>query len=216
MWYIYVLLGLYLLCPFLKRIADGCTPRQLAALAGIILLPTAVLPLVSQMVSWSVVPLDTLMPGQAAYFLLGYGLGRWSLSGQQRVFLYLGGAAGYLVCTAVNLLSASPQEIPLPLSGGNSIFHYLTACALFVWVRALWEKRGEVLRPLARPLAWLSQRAFGIYWVHPLVLDLVTRQVGGGLAGLEYLAVRLGLTFGISLAFSQTVSRIPVLKKLLL
>ena len=131
------------------------------------------LPLVSQMVSWSVVPLDTLMPGQAAYFLLGYGLGRWSLSGQQRVFLYLGGAAGYLVCTAVNLLSASPQEIPLPFSGGDTIFHYLSACALFVWVRTLWEKREEVLRPLARPLAWLSRRAFGIYWVHPLVLDLV-------------------------------------------
>ena len=53
MWYIYVLLGLYLLCPFLKRMVDGCTPRQLAALAGIILLPAAVLPLVSQMVSWS-------------------------------------------------------------------------------------------------------------------------------------------------------------------
>ena len=216
MWYIYVLLGLYLLCPFLKRMVDGCTPRQLAALAGIILLPTAVLPLVSQMVSWSVVPLDMLMPGQAAYFLLGYGLGRWSLSGQQRVFLYLGGAAGYLVCTAVNLLSASPQEIPLPFSGGDTIFHYLSACALFVWVRTLWEKRGEVLRPLARPLFWLSRRAFGIYWVHPLVLDLVTRQVGGGLTVLEYLAVRLGLTFGISLAFSQAVSRIPVLKKLLL
>ena len=119
MWYIYVLLGLYLLCPFLKRMVDGCTPRQLAALAGIILLPTAVLPLVSQMVSWSVVPLDTLMPGQAAYFLLGYGLGRWSLSGQQRVFLYLGGAAGYLVCTAVNLLSASPQEIPFHSAVGT-------------------------------------------------------------------------------------------------
>lgn len=156
------------------------------------------------------------MPGQAAYFLLGYGLGRWSLNGQRRIFLYLGGAAGYLVCTAVNLLSASPQEIPLPLSGGDTIFHYLTACALFVWVRTLWEKRGEVLRPLARPLSWLSQRAFGIYWVHPLVLDLVTRQVGDGLTVLEYLAVRLGLTFGISLAFSQAASRIPILKKLLL
>ena len=44
----------------------------------------------------------------------------------------------------------------------------------------------------------------------------MTRQVGGGLTVLEYLAVRLGLTFGISLAFSQAVSRIPVLKKLLL
>ena len=124
MWYIYVLLGLYLLCPFLRRIVENSTPRQLAALAGIILLPASVLPLVSQMVSWSVVPLDMLMPGQAAYFLLGYGLGRWSLSGQQRVFLYLGGAAGYLVCTAVNLLSASSQEIPLPFSGGDTIFHY--------------------------------------------------------------------------------------------
>ena len=38
MWYIYVLLGLYLLCPFLKRMVDGCTPSQLAALVGIILL----------------------------------------------------------------------------------------------------------------------------------------------------------------------------------
>lgn len=152
MWYIYVLLGLYLLCPFLRRIVENSTPRQLAALAGIILLPTAVLPLVSQMVSWSVVPLDTLMPGQAAYFLLGYGLGRWSLSGQQRVFLYLGGAAGYLVCTAVNLLSASPQEIPLPFSGGDTIFHYLSACALFVWGRTLWEKRGGPAAPRPPPL----------------------------------------------------------------
>ena len=73
-----------------------------------------------------------------------------------------------------------------------------------------------VLRSLARPLSWLSRRAFGIYWVHPLVLDLVTRQVRGGLTVLEYLAVRLGLTFGISLVFSQAVSRIPILKKLLL
>ena len=85
-----------------------------------------------------------------------------------------------------------------------------------MWVRTLWEKRGEVLRPLVRRLSWLSRRSFGIYWVHPLVLDLVTRQVGDGLTVLEYLAVRLGLTFGISLAFSQAASRIPILKKLLL
>lgn len=85
-----------------------------------------------------------------------------------------------------------------------------------MWVRTLWERRDEALRPISRPLSWLSQRAFGIYWVHPLVLDLVTGQVGGGLTVLEYLAVRLGLTFGISLAFSQAVSRIPILKKLLL
>ena len=41
MWYMYVLLGLYLLCPFLKRMVDGCTPRQLSALAGICLLYTS-------------------------------------------------------------------------------------------------------------------------------------------------------------------------------
>ena len=161
-------------------------------------------------VSWSVAPLDMLMPGQAAYFLLGYGLGRWSLSGQRRIFLYLGGAAGYLVCTAVNLLSASPQEIPLPLRRRGYHLPLSDGLRPVVWVRTLWEKRGEVLRPLAGPSPAI-QRAFGSTGPPPGAGP--GDQAGGGrpdCSGVS--AVRLGLTFGISLAFSQAASRIPILK----
>lgn len=32
LWFVYTLLGIYLLCPFLKRIVDHCTPWQLVIL----------------------------------------------------------------------------------------------------------------------------------------------------------------------------------------
>lgn len=44
-WFIYLLLGLYLLAPFLKRIVDHASGREVLLLIGIILLPTTLLPL---------------------------------------------------------------------------------------------------------------------------------------------------------------------------
>ena len=49
MWFIYTLVGIYLLCPFLKRIVDHSSAQQLAVLLGIILFPTTLQPILNQL-----------------------------------------------------------------------------------------------------------------------------------------------------------------------
>lgn len=54
---------------------------------------------------------------------------------------------------------------------------------------------------------------FGIYWVHVLVLEAVTRTAGAQMSILMFVGVRLGLTVLISLLFAAVVSKIPVLRR---
>lgn len=54
---------------------------------------------------------------------------------------------------------------------------------------------------------------FGIYWVHVLVLETVTRTAGAQMSILMFVGVRLGLTVLISLLFAAVVSKIPVLRR---
>lgn len=216
MWFIYVLLGIYLLCPFLKRMVDHCTGGQQLVLVGIVLFAPTLRPVLNAVQPMEIYLFGPLMEGCLGYFLLGYWLGRHPLHRRVRYFLYALGIAGYLAGTVGNLMAASPQEISLPLDGGYSLQHYLTSSAVFVWVRTFARKHRRGLSPAARPLAWLSDHTFGVYWVHVLVLNLVTDWLDSGVTTLQFVGIRLGLTVGISLLFVAVVSRIPVLRRLLM
>ena len=74
-WFIYLLLGLYLLAPFLKRIVDHASGREVLVLIGIILLPTTLLPLLDGVSPIPVRPIPIMLEGLTGYFLLGWLLG---------------------------------------------------------------------------------------------------------------------------------------------
>ena len=213
MWFVYTLLGIYLLCPFLKRMTEGCTGSQLLLLVGIILFPTAIQPILNLAQPVYIHLFGPLMEGYLGYFLLGYWLGGRKLTPKARRLLYILGAAAYLIAFLGNLRQASPQSIPLPFNGGYRLHHYFTAAAVFVLVRTFFENHAKVEAALSAPLAWLSNRVFGIYWVHVLVLETVTRTAGAQMSILMFVGVRLGLTVLISLLFAAVVSKIPVLRR---
>ena len=154
-----------------------------------------------------------LMEGYLGYFLLGYWLGGRKLTPRARRLLYVLGAAAYLIAALGNLRQASPQSILLPFNGGYRLHHYFTAAAVFVLVRTFFENHAKAEAALSAPLAWLSNRVFGIYWVHVLVLEAVTRTAGAQMSILMFVGVRLGLTVLISLLFAAVVSKIPVLRR---
>ena len=209
MWFIYTLLGVYLLCPYIKRIADGCSGRQLLLLVVIILIPTTLQPILNltQPVYLNLFP--PMLEGYLGYFLVGYYLGGHPLGPWARYALYLLGLAAFLIAAVGNLAAASPKEILLPFNGGYRLNHYLTAAAVFVLVRTLFEAHRERLAPMTAPLASLSSRVSGVYWVHALALAAVTRAVGADLTVLEFVGVRLAAACGLSLLFAALASRLP-------
>ena len=94
MWFVYTLLGIYLLCPFLKRMTEGCSGNQLLLLVGIILFPTAIQPILNLAQPVYIHLFGPLMEGYLGYFLLGYWLGGRKLTPRARRLVYVLGAGG--------------------------------------------------------------------------------------------------------------------------
>lgn len=213
MWFIYTLLGIYLLYPFLKRMVDRCTTRQLWVLVGIILFPTTLRPIFNQISPVQVYLFGPMMEGFLGYFLLGYLLGRVELGRKTRGLIYLGGAAGYAACLLGNLAQASPQGIALPMDGGYMLNHYLLASSLFVFFRTFFDKHEARLERFSRPLEKASNRVFGVYWVHVLILNMLTGLVDFQGPLPVWVALQIGCGLILSALLSGVFSTLPILRR---
>lgn len=48
MWFVYSLIGVYFITPFLKRIIDACSPHELLAFLLIVIVPVAIIPMITR------------------------------------------------------------------------------------------------------------------------------------------------------------------------
>lgn len=215
MWFIYTLLGIYLLCPFLKRIADHCTTRQLAVFLTIVMFPTTFRPILNWIFPVYIFLFDPLLEGYIGYFLLGYLLGKTEFRTPIRILIYVGGAIGYGVCLIGNFIQASPQEISLPLNGGYMLNHYLLAASLFVFFRTFFETHMGPLDKLSGLLAKGASLVFGVYWVHVLILNNLTISLHWNGSLFLLLVLQTGGTLLLSFLFSAMISAIPILRRIL-
>ena len=89
----------------------------------------------------------------------------------------------------------------------------LCAAALFVWLRARYERR---LVPAAPLWARLSPLVFGVYWAHPLILAGTARLTGTDWTPGQCLLLQLPATLLLSLLAAWLLSRTPVLRRILM
>lgn len=217
LWFIYALVLLYLLCPFLKPAAAACGRGELLLLVCLLSAPAAVLAPLSGFLTvppgfWDQIAGE--FPARAGYFLLGYCLGRWPVGRRAEHLIFALGGASYVLCLAGTAAASSAGAIVLPFENSLSLFQYFIAAALFLLARRLFPPERPDHGPAGPLLAWLSGRAYGVYWVHVLVLDCVTARLPD-LAPLPWMALRLALTAAISLALSALIARLPGVRRVL-
>ena len=92
-------------------------------------------------------------------------------------------------------------------------FRPLCAAALFVWLRARYERRPVPAAPL---WARLSPLVFGVYWAHPLILAGTARLTGTDWTPGQCLLLQLPATLLLSLLAAWLLSRTPVLRRILM
>ena len=216
MWFVYVLLGFYLLAPFLYRAVVECTDGQLLILLAVVLFYPTFCPILNAILPVDFYLFGPIVEGCLGYVLMGCWLGRKQFSRRERMALYLLGLLGYLWGTLGNLAAASPKEIPLPMDGGYCLHHYLTSGAVFVWVQTFCSRHVLCGTRRASILAHISDLTFGVYWVHVLVLEWVTEKLGASPLAWQSLGIGLGMTIGISLLFSEVAAKHPGIRRLLM
>ena len=225
LWFLFMLTGLYLIVPFLRKIVESEQLMKYFLLLSFLF--SFVLPQLLSIVSLysefagSVISrmLDNVnfhfALNYVYYFVCGYYLNQISLDQKRRRIIYIMGIAGFLATIVMTAgISIWKQEAQETFYGYFTINVMLEGILIFVLAKQ-WFGKIAASEKQKRFVRKLSEYSFGAYLVHALVIEALNLFQIHSLAFTPVLAVPLIsiLVFVISYLISCMLHHIPLLKK---
>ena len=176
--FLYVLISLYLITPILRLYVAKAPISNFAYFLILWFGFTAILPQLERFTTFRIALSPQLVLGYVGYFLLGYVLGTIDLSRWMRAVLYV---LGLLALTATMF---GTYSLTVNNSGNLDEFFYgyltpnviVMAAAVFVFFKTIdWERILQKTAALQKMLIYLGGISFGIYLVHPVILEILSR-----------------------------------------
>lgn len=226
LWFIYLIVGLYICIPIMKKIVEDQRIAVYFLAASLVL--SFMIPFFLQIMmdfggetskTWAKALTDvyrdmniTITGGYAAYYVAGCYLNRTKISRPFRMAIYAMGILGTILTFFLTLHISIKQGAPVA-----SYYEYLNlniymqSAAVFVWFKYN-APSAEKINVLAGKLGACS---FGIYVVHLMVLEALEKRLGLSTVSFEpVLAVPVisAVVFVISSVISAVIRKIPLLK----
>lgn len=224
MWYLFVLIGLYLVTPVLRTFIK----KEHAHLIGFYLLLSVIVCFCGSFVNEFVnlfTTEDDLLLGYLAnfrldyiyeyliYYILGWYILNVEIRKPNRVKLYVCGLAGLVMTFACTQVFYNPsQSADNYFYSNNSLNVFLYSGALFMLFTYLFKQKAYRSN---RFVLTLSKLTFGVYLIHPVFLfafKTVCKPIGS--SPVEMIVIFLGAA-AASFASVFVISRLPVVKKLI-
>ena len=220
LWFLYMILGLYLVTPILRAFCRGASRGDFHWFFLMAFLFASVLPTLFEL--WprlGVVPVlklwyerlgVQLVLGYVGYYVAGWYLREYTLSRIAEALIYVLGIIGAVVSVwGTSVLSHASGELELDLLSylsPNAVFFSVAIVVLFRYVLGVSEERSRRQR-----LSGVAKVAFGIYLVHDLFLTLldylgITPLSFAPVASVPLLAM---VVFLLSLAVAWVIHWIP-------
>ena len=219
-WFMYTLLGIYLLLPFLQILANKLTKNQFTYLLIIWFVFSVAVPLLTHYFpSFSIsnhVDL-VLSEGYIGYFLLGFYLKKYksNVSGKQGLLLFAGGTVLTGVTVWIEWLNT---KVPYAIRVGNTYGNYLlpgvlmSAIGLFVYFQ---NKDFSVSGRAKAVISKLSFLTMGVFYIHMLFVLAFEKTVQISGLNIIELIIRAILVIVASFVSIFVLSYIPYLNKFL-
>lgn len=219
MWFMYVLLGMYLLTPVMRAIAkDRKVLKYFLILSFCIsyLLPTLQMAKgiylskqFTDRIDWS------MAIGYSFFYLMGYYLGTEKMDEKRIKRMYGIGIFGFLftfIGTSVMCMVEQYGDIRLHeyLTLGVSLY----SCGAFIFFKEKFKNINPDSRWM-RMIKWLSEMSFGIYLANDFGI-IVFRKIGlvpDSFFAVLSVPVLALMDLMITIAIVYVISRIPILKK---
>lgn len=221
LWFIYMIIGLYLILPLLRLFVKKCNKKYIEYFLLLSLVFTFVLPQITSVGMYYISDfrilnkvLNTLnlkfVGGYIAYFILGWYLNNFEIKNKSAVYCL--GAAGLLITICgTYLFGASFKQ--------NSFFYnnlyvnvLIQAVALFLLVKSA-VKEEKQKNGITN---FIAKHSLGVYAIHAFFISIVFIIFGkvGIDNALIVIPVSFVAVFASSLLTSFVMSKIPVLKKI--
>lgn len=216
-WYLYALMSFYIAMPILKKLTKKGNEKKVTVLILTLIAINSLIPAADLLYdSFSIYELYTksgirTLFGFYLYFLSGWLFKSISLSKIARAALYSTGGLSLLltVILTYTLSKAKGSFINLydNLYPNTIIFSF----AVFVFFSNLFKK-ADSLHPIISDISRLS---FGIYIIHPIILELFCEKSFMPQNPLLYIISLWLITFSLSYLMCLIISKIPVVKKII-
>ena len=215
LWYLYMLIGLYLVTPVLRAFTRGATRAEFhyALLFGLLLFLNALLQVFwpSSTIALYLQRMEIyLFMGYTCCYVAGYYFRHYTIGRVAEILFYLLGAAGLAVTVLGTLyLSHRDGAQNMTLAGYTTPNVLLTAVALVVLFRYAFGPSEE--RSRNQSVAVVAQTSFGIYLVHDLFVLLLRHFVLFALPIPAAVAIPLwtAVVFLLSFCVAWPIHKIP-------
>ena len=216
LWYLYLLVGLYLLLPAYRLIAKNAGRDVLIYLGVICLIFLSLVPTLERMTDFETgfyICTSSIFP---VYFFMGYMInkGQLKLGVTAGIIITAAGAAAIVILSRMDF---GDKQASVEKLLGN--YAFLPVVILSVGAFVLLKGNGGVLRPgMAKVWEFLDRYSFGIYLTHLIFLRFLIKVVKwnpfsfGSFWMLIPVAI---LVFMASLLVSILLKMIPGVKKLI-
>lgn len=177
LWYLYELLGIYLVLPFLSRACRSSSLKEVTVLLAVAAFPGTIRPFLNRHLPIGIFLFDPLLEGYLGYVLLGYLLSRIRLTKRAVALGSLSLVLGLFLSVAGNIHASLEAGAPnLAMNGGYMLNHYLTAGGLFILARRLIPSPA-VPGKFCGHMRALSAATYPAYGVHAAILYALQRFV---------------------------------------
>lgn len=226
LWFLFMIVGLYMLVPFLKKVIETTSLVKYFLTLSIIF--TFTIPYFTIFFSIKYDALGRVLEnivsnlnfhftlGYVSYFVAGYYLNKEDMSGRIKWFIYILGILGTIATILLTAWISKKTHTPNgTFYANNTINVMLESIAIFVFVKNNYNK-FKIKKYLNRIITKLSKYSFGACLAHALVIEALDRVLGiNALSFWPVVAIPLVAVITIILSYvvSMILHQIPMLKK---
>lgn len=214
LWYIYLLIGLYLMLPFYKKIADYGSKMDIKYLLLVYLIFISLLPLtrIWNFSSGFYIHVSTIYP---FYFFCGYAVHEGIIKINRWFALFLSILSSCLIVILTILRWENGFEWMEQFWNYSSILVITQSVSIFALCDQFKEKAKGIISKI---LLEIDKYSFGIYLIHMVFIRLILRYMKfnpySGNIVLNFVLL-IGGTFLISYGCTKILKMIPGLKRIL-
>lgn len=213
LWYIYMLIGLYLITIPLKYAVEGLGERGLRYLLMALAAGNFLIPSINAVLGTRFARLMVL-DEYVTYYLLGYYLSVRKSGNAAVLFGLALAATGTMALLEVGAIDRTGAEHPLN-DGAGSVLGLAQSVSVFLLIKHFCESREWKTGALCRQFCACS---FGIYLIHPFFIHLLYKVVGFTPLSMPIyvgIPVMLAVVTAISFGGAWMLRRIPGIRRLL-
>lgn len=226
LWFLYMIVGLYFIVPFLHRIISNRTLTIYFLILAFIfafLVPQciSIISIFSEKYgTFAKSVIDQggfyFVQGFPLYFVLGYFLNNEKISKKIISFFYVTGILSFIITIIGNIFVSYWCNASKPIfSGYTSVNVLLESVFVFIFCKRLYERNLFVNDTANRFICTLSKYSFGVYLIHVVIISILNTYLHLNsetffpIISIPFISL---IVYFVSFAVSAVLNKIPLAK----